>query len=708
MRKENNLIRGIAAIGVMVIIVVLAVAVTIAVPLFIQNNQVDKVNITKNKLIKIKEAIIGNPEKMVERSRASFGFVGDIGILPDNLMQLRTGSGLPPFQLQNNVWFGYRGPYLKSDSDLKDAWGNDIIYTVSSISGVLSIDIRSNGNPDIADDDIFESIRETDFQNYVSGKIINKVSKSIKTDYTGPMDVYYPDGTNNLALKTIQISSGVFDSLNETEKFPIGNRYFQTQDMEYKKLVSLNGGGNSIISFFGDESNVISGELFERTFSATDNIADNGITSARGTWASSNGDFFATGKGEHRAFFGNVNWKNYRIEVDATLIEGRGYGIYYRTNGQRDVTGYILQFDPGLYSGGMEFVIRKVVNGNENYFPYAKRFLIRKRYTTAEFEVLFNGSITGDQHHISITLLEDRHIIKVDGVKIIDVTDTEPLFPCGGLCGNAGFRSWEGRSKTAFHSLKVYDIPPLSTGELVWWSFEEGNGDRVYGSGFEIGADEINGTLVDGVHIQRKWEDTNKHGNAVYLDGSKNGHINFGDVSSMNFSPNDAFTISAWVRIDNNKGKRVIISKMSGEQGWNLRIRDNKNPPKNYGVEFSLRQSPNSREIKIVNSVEVEVGHWYHIAVTYDGTEYSGNELIPTSAVQIYVTREDELNVSTPPMSTRVNTLRADHITINSGNFNMGTRRDGKDPFSGYIDEIRIYKKALIFPEIEKLFQKDK
>jgi type II secretory pathway pseudopilin PulG len=244
--------KGIAAIEVMVIVVALAIAATVAIPVFLQNYQVNRLNITRTRILQIKRAIIGEPENMIGHTRTSFGFVGDLGVLPLNLNQLLNGAGYPSFQLQTNVWFGYRGPYLKNSASLLDAWGNAISYNDSSVSGVLK-ELRSMGDPNVNGDELVEYIYENEVFNFVSGNIRNKVLKTIKTDYSGPLDIYYPNG-NSIVAREIQIIAGVFDSTNENAKFPIGNRYLSTKDLVYKRLITLNGGGKAIVTFMGEES----------------------------------------------------------------------------------------------------------------------------------------------------------------------------------------------------------------------------------------------------------------------------------------------------------------------------------------------------------------------------------------------------------------------------------------------------------------------
>ena len=126
---------------------------------------------------------------------------------------------------------------------------------------------------------------------------------------------------------------------------------------------------------------------------------------------------------------------DFRLEADATLSSGSGYGIYFRStagaNGR--LSGYAFQFDPGL---GNKFVVRKVVNGVESG-------LIAVSSMPAGFPIY------GSAHHTTITTIGTHTVIKVDGVPVLDFVDA--TFGSG----QAGLRSW-GSSKVGVSGVSVY------------------------------------------------------------------------------------------------------------------------------------------------------------------------------------------------------------------------------------------------------------
>lgn len=727
--------RGVMGLELIVVIAVLLTIVTITVPLFLHDDPTQRENITRERIGNIKKAILGTPQRIIERSRTSFNFLGDLGVLPDNLTELLERAPTRPlYSISNNVWFGWRGPYLNSNlnqfgnyTSTLDAWGNFITYTDANgnpvdgddLNGIVwPVIIRNPGANDIydANDPLFH-IYENEVRTYLSGTFRDRSGNPIVQNQ---VTVYFPNGTG--VLDSVQITTGIsnpartsYDSQTDTvsdpnkRKIPLGNRYFLTQAQGLEKLAALNGGEMSMVNFVADGPVTPPGKFFERTFYPTDDDGANPITPVMGTWDDDDlGNYYADGGyGEYRAVFGDPTWDDYRIEVDATLYQGRGYGIYYRSDGQTNITGYCFQYDPGASSPFfMTFTVRKVINSVE-----------QSPFQLLDIPFFLFPNIYNASHHISITVQGDHHILKVDGNEIFNFYDNQFMV------GMAGLRSWDGNHYVDFHHLLVYDIPPLPTDETVWWSFEEGGGDTVYGSGFLIGAAEINGTLADPAHVSRTWQANHLYGQAMYMDGHNNGYIDFGDV--LDYSATDAFTISLWVKMPaiNPAQEYTAISKIwvSGNPGnpnvggWILRLMQETGH--NFGAVFSLGQridkaNPSqSRELKLLNDLNgagLQPNQWYHIAITYDGTVYGGNDPISANSMVVYVTPQSANVVTAPTLSVVTETLRANHSTTHGNDMRIGSAVNFSSPFQGYIDEVRIYNRALSMSEVNDVFQKHK
>lgn len=145
-----------------------------------------------------------------------------------------------------------------------------------------------------------------------------------------------------------------------------------------------------------------------------------------------------TGASERYAF-GDRDWQDYSITANVTLESGNGYGIYYRADGQQDITGYIFQYDPGL---GDKFVVRKVVEGREQS-PFEE--VKMTDVMGSDF------GVKGTSHEVTIEVVGDRHVISVDGVEVLDFTDGDFTEGSGGL------RKW-GAGVTVFEEIRVKQL----------------------------------------------------------------------------------------------------------------------------------------------------------------------------------------------------------------------------------------------------------
>ncbi|MEI6314586.1 MAG: family 16 glycoside hydrolase [Syntrophus sp. (in: bacteria)] len=173
----------------------------------------------------------------------------------------------------------------------------------------------------------------------------------------------------------------------------------------------------------GETANV----LFSTGF---DNMSN--LKSLMGNWSINNGTLLSTSTGESRLSFGDNAWTDYEIKVGAVLTKGNGYGIYYRADGDPNITGYVFQYDPGL---GNKFVVRKVINGQEQS-PFQSVSM------PAGFAIL------NQAHDISIAVVGNRQIIRVDNQPVMDFTDSSFT------SGSGGFRTWSGTT-ASFDNLTV-------------------------------------------------------------------------------------------------------------------------------------------------------------------------------------------------------------------------------------------------------------
>jgi prepilin-type N-terminal cleavage/methylation domain-containing protein len=175
-------------------------------------------------------------------------------------------------------------------------------------------------------------------------------------------------------------------------------------------------------------------EKTEAMFSSNfDNMDD--LTSLIGNWEIKDGALTPTGHGEHRLAFGDTDWTDYELKTNATLTKGQGYAIYYRADGDSKITGYAFQVDPGY---GNSFIVRRVYDGKEKS-PFQRVKM------PAGFPV-YNKS-----HDISIAVVGNQHVIKVDDEVIMEFDDD------AFASGSAGLRSW-GQTEVTFDNVNVAEL----------------------------------------------------------------------------------------------------------------------------------------------------------------------------------------------------------------------------------------------------------
>lgn len=137
--------RGFTLIEMIVAMAIMSIMAGILVPMIYRVWESNEAALTRERMAELKTAIAGNPRLYQQGVRSHYGFVGDIGALPDNLDDLISDSA---------VWANWNGPYLGGGFDTakfkRDAWGQPIAYTEHSpplvVSGEeLAATLRSAG-----------------------------------------------------------------------------------------------------------------------------------------------------------------------------------------------------------------------------------------------------------------------------------------------------------------------------------------------------------------------------------------------------------------------------------------------------------------------------------------------------------------------------------------------------------------------------------
>jgi hypothetical protein len=198
----------------------------------------------------------------------------------------------------------------------------------------------------------------------------------------------------------------------------------------------------------------------------------------------------------------------------------------------------------------------------------------------------------------------------------------------------------------------------ITKGLIGYWNFSEGNGVTAYdGSG-----NNNTGTLTNGP----QWT-TGKVGSALEFDGA-NDYVDIADNSTVDLST--SFTLTAWVNPDSTDGNRAIIRKDSAYVLY-------------YSSELDFYNWSDGTRLSC-SKTKAPAGQWSYITAVWDGSKkyiyVNGVECVKESSV---------------------------NFNINSADLSIGSQTDGAGQFfDGFIDEVRIYNRALSVEEIRYHYNK--
>jgi len=216
-------------------------------------------------------------------------------------------------------------------------------------------------------------------------------------------------------------------------------------------------------------------------------------------------------------------------------------------------------------------------------------------------------------------------------------------------------------------SVVTGDLWSFNTGRLIaWWKLDDGSGNTVADSS----GNSRNGKLV---------------GDTTWVDGITGGALAFdgeGDCVDMGKDPafdiRNQITASAWIKVNAfDRDWQTIVAK--GDRAWRLQRNWNKNT-----LEFACSGLvvPGSDWGPIYGNIDVNDGHWHHVAGVYDQEK-------------IYLYIDGSLDASAAALGA---------IRVNEEPVYIGENSQMPNRFwNGLIDDVRIYNYALSAEEISEI-----
>jgi hypothetical protein len=208
-------------------------------------------------------------------------------------------------------------------------------------------------------------------------------------------------------------------------------------------------------------------------------------------------------------------------------------------------------------------------------------------------------------------------------------------------------------------NVTVTNTGPDPTGLVGAYGFEETTGTT---------ATDSSGTANTGTLNGPTRTTAGKYGSALSFDGI-NDQVSIPDATTLDLA--STLTLEAWVKPTTLTNFRtVLLKEHAGDLAYALYANSNTNRPSAHlftTTEFDTR-----------GTAALAVNAWSHLATTYDGT-----------TLRIYVN------------GTQVSTRALTGAVVNStGALRIGGNNIWPEWYSGVIDEVRVYRRALTATEV--------
>lgn len=176
---------------------------------------------------------------------------------------------------------------------------------------------------------------------------------------------------------------------------------------------------------------------------------------------------------------------------------------------------------------------------------------------------------------------------------------------------------------------------------------------------------------------------TDRFGNsdaAIYFDGD-NDYILLSDADHLDINNNEPFSVSLWLKQDGGNTDKYFLSKYNPSLGSNGAYAFGTGYT---GDAYSWFYFNNEGGTENRGSVDLNDGNWHHYVAVYS----------PGETISLYI--DNQLDIE--------QTVTSSGNSSNSTDLIIGCGANFSQYFTGSLDDIRIYKRALSTEEINGLF----
>ncbi len=258
-----------------------------------------------------------------------------------------------------------------------------------------------------------------------------------------------------------------------------------------------------------------------------------------------------------------------------------------------------------------------------------------------------------------------------------EITAAEKLRDARRMAAQPAFETWlTTATPDSFEAGIVADK------NIIRLPLDEGQGDTIRGSLAGQSAGQSEATSYDATGKGLEWIEGGKFGKAPQLGDQTN--FELGDLAR--FESDQPFSFGGWIKPVSKKNTGTILGRIdqaNGDRGWDLWQNGNA-----FAVHLVSDWPEQAIKTRVYQN-RLQENQWQHVFVTYDG---SGK----AAGVKIF------LNGNQQPLLVEKDALPEDASILSDTPLRLG-RRSEKDAFTGAVQDVRIYDRALYPREVKAL-----